>query len=139
MLHRDLLLPSGFLNTSEENVPDSDSGKSSKPKTRSQKRGELFRDEQSDSEDEICIFSRIPAGETRITYEYGDKSKEIERKEKEFPLNVRNSDNVCPQDERFGEVIEMNEPTDSEAQETVPTGNELEEGYVPSSDPIGDE
>ncbi len=67
------------------------------------------------------------------------QSKEIEKKEKEFPLNVRNTDNVCPQDERFREVIEMNEPTDSEAQETVPTGNELEEGYVPSSNPIGDE
>ncbi len=52
---------------------------------------------------------------------------------------MRNPDNVCPQDERFGEVIEVNEPTDSEAQETVPTGNEIEEGYLPSSDPIGKE
>ncbi len=80
VLHRDLLLPCGFLNTSEESVPDSDSGKSSKPKSHSQKRGELFRDEQLDSEDEICIFSRIPAGETRITYAYGAKSKEIKKK-----------------------------------------------------------
>ncbi len=33
----------------------------------------------------------------------------------------------------------MNEPTDYEVKETMPTGNEIEGGYLPSSDPVGDE
>ncbi|KAL1255504.1 hypothetical protein QQF64_013565 [Cirrhinus molitorella] len=124
--------------------------KSSKPKTRSQRKRELFNEEQSDSEDEICIFSRIPAGETKITYAYDVKSKEADGKEKKLPQKsdlseevkvhptVSSPNNVCPLDESLGEVTEMNEPIDSE-QETILTGNEIEGEYLPSSDPIGDE
>lgn len=151
VLHRDLLLPCGFLTTSEESIPDPDSGKPSKPKTRSQRRRELFSEEQSDSEDEICIFSRIPVGETRITYAYDIKSKEVDGREKdlpqrsnlpqetELPQTVSSPDNMRPLDESLGEVTEVNEPTDSEVQETMPTGNKIEGGYLPSSHPIGDE
>ncbi|KAL1258008.1 hypothetical protein QQF64_011252 [Cirrhinus molitorella] len=149
VLHKDLLLPCGFL-TSEESIPIPSSEKSSKPKTRSQRKRELFNEEQSDSEDEICIFSRIPAGETRITCAYDIKSKEADGKEQdlpqssdlpqetELPQTVSSPNNVCPPDESLGEVTEMNEPTDSE-QETILAGNEIEREYLPSSDRVGDE
>ncbi len=151
VLHRDLLLPCGFLTTPQESIPDPDSRKPSKPKTRSQRRRELFSEEQSDSEDEICIFSRIPAGETRITYAYDIKSRGANGREKdlpqrsnlpqetELPQTVSSPESMRPLDGSLGEVTEVNEPTDSEVQETMPTGNEIEGGYLPSSDPIGDE
>lgn len=59
--------------------------------------------------------------------------------ETELPQTVSSPDNMRPLDESLGEVTEVNEPTDSEVQETMPTGNEIEGGYLPSSDPIGDE
>lgn len=68
MLHRDLLLPCGLLILSEESVPDPE--KISKPRTQSQSKKELLNDEQSDSDDEIYLFSRVSARGTRITYAY---------------------------------------------------------------------
>lgn len=50
-----------------------------------------------------------------------------------------NSLGFCSLDESLGELTEMNEPTDSELQETMPTGNEVEGGYLPLSDSTGDE
>lgn len=149
VLHRDLLLPCGFLASPVESVPAFQN--ISKPKTRSQRQRELLNEEQSDSEDEICIFSRIPTGKTKITYAYDTtKSKVADGKEPDLPQEpdlphetelaqtVNSPANILPLDESLGVVTEMYEPTDPKVQETVTTGNEIG-GYLPSSDPTGDE
>lgn len=60
--------------------------------------------------------------------------KNLTSQKTELPLIVNSTDSMCPLDESFGEVTELNDTTDSEVQETMPTVIEIEE-YLPSSIP----
>ncbi|XP_067220513.1 sialic acid-binding Ig-like lectin 12 [Chanodichthys erythropterus] len=60
-------------------------------------------------------------------------------RETEIPQTVNSPANILPLDGSLGEETEMHEPTDPGVQELIPTGNEIEGQYLPSSDPAGDE
>lgn len=146
VLHRDLLLPCGFLTFSEESAPHTE--KVSKPRTRLQKQRELSNDE-SDSEDELCIVSRIPAGETKITYAFdvlksilaNGKEQDLPQRssstnEPELPHNVRQPANLRESNEKLEEVEDVNDAPDIEIQRTE---NDIDGEHLPSSNTTGDE
>lgn len=59
--------------------------------------------------------------------------------ETELSRTVSSTENMHPPDESLREVIEVNEPTDSEVQETMRTGSEIGGDHLTSSDQIDDE